>query len=350
MPNLQDIQDKIFFETKSILDSLSRIDSKEELLAKQDLLKEAADRIAFLRIFEKNEESFEQLLIKERNIAQSSSNPANYETHLQDEISEHDFEDDIIEEEVLFTNELNNMYADKEEEIVIDEEIAPVESLTEENYVQGEPIFEAATIESTTIQELESTNEHEEVDHAERIAQKEKDLEEMEDRRRKIVEFNKREEEIKLPQEAETEKGEPLELHRDTALQQAEKKFKLASIKGLKVVQQLFDDDPLEHDEVVAEKPVDSGSLLKTNIQTDFMEAERKKPEFRLDLNDKVAFTKGLFNGNEQELKGAIDRLNSFGTLDEAKHYLSEIYHERDWSKSDEYAQRLWNLVENKFM
>ena len=37
MQNLQDIQEKIFFEAKNILETLSKINSKDELLAKQDL-------------------------------------------------------------------------------------------------------------------------------------------------------------------------------------------------------------------------------------------------------------------------------------------------------------------------
>ncbi len=45
------------------------------------------------------------------------------------------------------------------------------------------------------------------------------------------------------------------------------------------------------------EKPItavkeDTGSILKTNIPTEYMEAEKQKPEFRLDLNDRMAFTK----------------------------------------------------------
>ena len=61
MQNLQDIQEKIFFESKNILDTLSKINSKEELLSKQDLFSEVADRIAFLRILEKNKDSFQQI-------------------------------------------------------------------------------------------------------------------------------------------------------------------------------------------------------------------------------------------------------------------------------------------------
>ena len=62
MQNLQDIQEKIFFESKNILDTLSKINSKDELLSKQDLFSEVADRIAFLRILEKNKDSFQQIV------------------------------------------------------------------------------------------------------------------------------------------------------------------------------------------------------------------------------------------------------------------------------------------------
>jgi hypothetical protein len=30
--------------------------------------------------------------------------------------------------------------------------------------------------------------------------------------------------------------------------------------------------------------------------------------------------------------------------------YLSEVYYDKGWEKVDEYAQRLWSLVENKFL
>ena len=62
MQTLQDIHDKIFLETKSILETLSKINSKDELLAKQDLFGELTDRIGFLRILEKNEDAFSKIL------------------------------------------------------------------------------------------------------------------------------------------------------------------------------------------------------------------------------------------------------------------------------------------------
>lgn len=339
MQNLQDIQDKIFFETKSILESLCKINSKDELLAKQDLFTEVTDRIAFLRILEKNEEQFSRILTGE-----ISNDLTLEENQIIDEATEHvdfnesAFEVDIIEEEVTFTNELNDFEAEIQTEQYAMETTAfseIVEDVKED--------YELKSNDIETEKEIPLIVEQEENDYAERVAQKEKELEEMEERRRKIVEFSRHE---NLPEDPK----ETVEEQKDSPLEQAEKKFKLANIKGLKVVQQLFDNDPLDDENEKAVPYIDEGSLLKSNVKTDFMEAEKKKPEFKLDLNDKVAFSKSLFAGNEIELKATIEKLNSFSNLEDAKNYLSDMYYQKDWSKADEYAQRLWNLVENKFL
>ena len=128
-----------------------------------------------------------------------------------------------------------------------------------------------------------------------------------------------------------------------------EKKFKLANIKGLKIAKSLFDDDHLE-DLVVHPPKQDPGSLLKNNVPTDYMEAPKPKPEFKLDLNDRIAFSQHLFDGSQSELNQVVATLNSFNSLDKAQEFLSDVYYERDWKKVDNYAQRLWSLVENRFL
>ena len=80
------------------------------------------------------------------------------------------------------------------------------------------------------------------------------------------------------------------------------------------------------------------------------MEAAKQKPEFRLDLNDRMAFTKMLFAGSQSALNDAVTQLNQCRNIDEAKEFLSDLYYARKWEKVDEYAQRLWILVENKFL
>lgn len=337
MQNLQDLQDKILFETKNILNSLSQIDTKEELLSKQDLFIEITDRIAFLRILENNKDFF---IVEENAIISNDS----FNFNRTEDIS---LNQEDIEEEVQFTNEINNI----EEEETIEEISVVSESLVEDNppandYEEIDEIYSFLNDIEVEEKEIPLVVEQEEPNYQERVLQKEKEFLESEERRRTIVEFNKED----LPQSIVTEPFE--DENQDNSL--TERKFKLANIKGLKAVQNLFDEDPLENIQQenfqMIEKPHDVGSILKTNISTDFMEAEKKKPEFKLDLNDKVAFTKLLFKGNDEELKLTIDKLNSFDNLEDAKQYLSEIYYDKDWQKVDEYAQRLWNLVENKFL
>ena len=337
MQNLQDLQDKILFETKNILNSLSQIDTKEELLSKQDLFIEITDRIAFLRILENNKDFF---IVEENAIISNDS----FNFNRTEDIS---LNQEDIEEEVQFTNEINNI----EEEETIEEISVNSENLVEDNppandYEEIDEINSFLNDNEIEEKEIPLVVEQEEPNYQERVLQKEKEFLESEERRRTIVEFNKED----LPQSIVTEPFE--DENQDNSL--TERKFKLANIKGLKAVQNLFDEDPLENIQQenfqMIEKPHDAGSILKTNISTDFMEAEKKKPEFKLDLNDKVAFTKLLFKGNDEELKLTIDKLNSFDNLEDAKQYLSEIYYDKDWQKVDEYAQRLWNLVENKFL
>lgn len=64
----------------------------------------------------------------------------------------------------------------------------------------------------------------------------------------------------------------------------------------------------------------------------------------------RIAFTKTLFDGSQTELNETINLLNSFKTLDEAKEFLSDEYYKRKWEKHEDFAQRLWSLVENKFL
>ena len=48
-------------------------------------------------------------------------------------------------------------------------------------------------------------------------------------------------------------------------------------------------------------------------------------------------------------MKYVLERLNEARNLDDAKEYLSDLYYDRDWKPVDEYAQRLWSLVESRF-
>ncbi|SHE54513.1 hypothetical protein [Chryseobacterium vrystaatense] len=498
MQNIQDLKEKIFFESKNIIDILDKINNVDELLSKQDLVDELANRISFLRLLEKNIEYFVT-----ENPAQNSQNK--YVTLNSDEV--HESNNDVTEEEAIFNNEFNEIdenegenytsasddeeekfnhqldeivenefhenivgFADgdyrqtttqdiqegnsgnavAEDEDVFNQQLKDIEE--NESFNANEKVFsfideervladakpdndedlnEDLFIAETTAEEVVFNNQLNEIDEDEdsvshetvasddlkekgaddKTADHTKEpteripsifdtetledeilieeseeqfiasnvtieqgemltdtsnvegilseikndfpLEEREDSilaevydRRKIVDIDK--------PSNETEKHPSDESFEDLDAYQQEKKIKLANIKGLKAVQTLFDDDPLER-ETPQQKPLpevkeDNGGILKTNIPTNFMEADKVKPEFRLDLNDRIAFSKMLFDGSQSDLNETVARLNGFRNLEEAKEYLSDLYYERKWSKVDEYAQRLWILVENKFL
>lgn len=325
MPQLQDIKEKMFYETKSILESISQINSADDLLANQKLFSEMSDRIAFLKILAENEHAFKSIL--------NSTEVKSFEhqnLNIPDDaslVSEDDTES-IIEEKVLFENELNNIdNHDANENHTFNSE-------SDQSFVEHK--LESDTQENSTL--IRDEKEH---DEDISLLEEKRALSEKEVHRREIVEFTAHK--TTTPEFADNSTE-----YVDSPKVQTEKKFKLSNIKGIKAVQHLFDNDPVEDEEgKIAPEPK---SLLKSNVQTDFMEAEKKKPEFRIDLNDKVAFTKILFAGNDEELQTTVAKLNSFSNLEDAKQYLSEVYYQKDWSKVDEYAQRLWNLVENKFM
>lgn len=312
---------------------------------------------------------------------------ADSEPDHENDIDEEMFNNENTEEEVIFNNQLNeidgfeNEVSDHQGDVNDFEEEEKIrdsfdtEKKNEENQEVNEiipSIFDTELLEDELL--IEENEEHFTVSGAmvengelptdtsnvegilmeikqEATAEEKQEqtiLAEINDRR-KIVDIDRPVHENEKDKPASDESFENLEAY------QQEKKIKLAHIKGLKAVQTLFDDDHLERilpEEKTnsVEKKEESGSILKTNIPTDFMEAEKKKPEFKLDLNDRIAFSKTLFGGSQSELNEVVSNLNSFRTLEEAKEYLSDLYYSKKWNKVDEYAQRLWILVENKFL
>jgi len=250
--------------------------------------------------------------------------------------------EELIEEPISETEVFNEIEAQNYHEEIV-EAVAEIEeeeeNLLEEPAEKLEPMQDSQFSFAMTRDEPTPGNSQD--DYEVRLAEKEAKLKELEENRRKIVEFSK---ENTQPRE----KSEPI-YESSTEQEQHDKKFKLANIKGLKVAKSLFDDDHLE--EVDKPAPVqNSGSLLKNNVPTDYMEAPKPKPEFKLDLNDRIAFSQYLFDGSQSELNQVVTVLNSFSSLDKAQEFLSDIYYERDWKKVDNYAQRLWTLVENRFL
>ena len=392
MQNWRESYDKVFEEIKNLLSELSKSHTYEDILMKENEINQLYQKFSFLKVsqnFEFSSTEIEPLQIIENQLTNSDSNLISVEdfeeenkvaeivveeTEIHDifddvpEVEEvHSFEEidareDLLEEQVLENDPVNEIDEVQNEE-QIDEVISEISTplnVIEDIINESEETIETQTPEEILLEEpteklepmqdsqfsfaMEKEQPIAEVsndDYEARLAEKEAKLKELEENRRKIVEFSKENTQPKENTQKVYESQTQAESH--------DKKFKLAHIKGLKIAKSLFDDDHLEEEE----KPVpvqNSGSLLKNNVPTDYMEAPKPKPEFKLDLNDRIAFSQYLFNGSQSELNQVVSILNSFNSLEKAKEFLSDIYYERDWKKVDSYAQRLWTLVENRFL
>ena len=350
MQNLQDIEDKIFFECKTILDSLSKINSKDELIQKQDLFYEISERISFLKILEKNESSFLETPTPINDFEENTSHlvSENVDVFVENE-------DLTIEEEVAFTNELNQIHDSIQE----DELLEKNNNVVEEDLLVEIPKIEESVVETSpeavvVSLNVDSSEEQEKLEFPEIVEQEiivfedEKPVENLtmsfedENLEKKINEDLTVAVEEEMPENAPVADNNWFDAKNEEEENMHEKKFKLANIKGLK---SLFDDEHLDS----LENPT-INSQARANVSTSYMEAEKIKHEFKLDLNDRLAFSKMLFGGSQSELNETVNQLNQFQDVEQAKEYLSELYYEKKWDRAEEYAQRLWTLVENKFL
>ncbi len=90
--------------------------------------------------------------------------------------------------------------------------------------------------------------------------------------------------------------------------------------------------------EVVSETKVRSlnDTIFKNNLQ--------------IGLNDRIAFVKHLFEGNQEDFNRVLSQLNSFDTEKEAKNFINKMVKpDYNWSNSEEFEQRFINLIERKF-
>lgn len=335
MQKLQETKEKLFQEIKDLIQLISEFSNEDEILNKIPLVNELNEKLVSL----KNYKEINDIISAEEFSSQNTERQV-----INFEIDTKKIEDNDVPTQI--TEEINTDLEDAAEEISVEENIVS-EKIDEEYFREREELQKelSENIEKEKEEEIfEITSDKEEIEKKEEQVR-------LHEQRIKILEIDK-------PTHEHQENLQELkeEIHEDRK-EHHERKFKLANIKGLKsTVQSLFDDDPLEKIEKTheilktqeVEKPTQS--LEKTNVSTDYMEAEKTLPDFKLDINDRLAFTKMLFEGSQVELNHVINKLNSYKTLEEAKEYLSEVYYERKWEKADEYAQRLWSLVENKFI
>lgn len=96
----------------------------------------------------------------------------------------------------------------------------------------------------------------------------------------------------------------------------------------------------------------------KTQDQ-EFGQQEQKRPKslndalnkgLAIGLNDRLAFTKHLFNGNPDDYTRVVSQLTTFNSYDEAKDFVENVVQpDYDWTGKEFYAERLLSIIEHRF-
>ncbi|WP_095072205.1 hypothetical protein [Chryseobacterium taklimakanense] len=321
-------------ECKKIISELLYTENAQDLADNKYQVDKLLEKVSFLKVMSEIPDLFSYQINDNQPVSErdevfefSTNEKSNFEEESNFEV------DNNLELDEKLTETYESVEDSDEER---ETELAEIDNTVDNPAAEEEVITPSNENEENTVENLVTEELIEEAAMSEEAYQKSAELAETEsDKFHETVETEKR----------VAEPGNSFFEESSHHPHKSEKKFKLPHIKGLKTVESLFDDNPLEHQP----KHEDSGSLVKSNVSIDFMEAERPKHEFKLDLNDRIAFSKLLFNGSQSEMNDVVAQLNSFKTLDEAKEFLSDIYYRKNWKKVDEYAQRLWQLVENKF-
>lgn len=70
----------------------------------------------------------------------------------------------------------------------------------------------------------------------------------------------------------------------------------------------------------------------------------------QIGLNDRIAFVKHLFDGNQGDYNRVISQLNTFKTEKEAKKFVNKMVKpDYNWSEKEEYENRLLEIIERRF-
>ena len=98
-------------------------------------------------------------------------------------------------------------------------------------------------------------------------------------------------------------------------------------------------------------KKSSSGKLKDTDTRKKSLNNKLVK-DLKLGLNNRIAFTKHLFDGNKDALNDSIQNINNCKNFKEAKLFIEQDVKPRydNWKGKEEYEERFFSLIENKFL
>lgn len=86
-------------------------------------------------------------------------------------------------------------------------------------------------------------------------------------------------------------------------------------------------------------------SLGQQSINTKF-----GAQSLKIGLNDRIAFVKHLFNGEQHDFERVLSQLNTFSNFEEAQNFIEQMIKEDyGWAEKEEYEERFMKIIQARF-
>lgn len=96
--------------------------------------------------------------------------------------------------------------------------------------------------------------------------------------------------------------------------------------------------------------PVDVMANLFEKVEPKKSLNDQLQKTLQIGLNDRIAFVKNLFEGNQSDFNRVVSQLNTCKTEREAKNFIDNLVKpDYDWSEKEEYETRLIEIIERRF-
>ncbi len=107
---------------------------------------------------------------------------------------------------------------------------------------------------------------------------------------------------------------------------------------------------PTLEEELEDTLPVDVMANLFEKAESKKSLNDQLQKTIQIGLNDRIAFVKHLFEGNQNDFNRVISQLNTFKTETEAKKFITKLVKpDYNWGEKEEYETRLIEIIERRF-
>ncbi|WP_340076934.1 hypothetical protein [Leptobacterium sp. I13] len=105
-------------------------------------------------------------------------------------------------------------------------------------------------------------------------------------------------------------------------------------------------------DDLLADYKIEPQFVEKEKVASKPISVQQKlKKGISIDLNDRIAFVKHLFNGSTEDFNRVVSQLNTIDNEKEALHFINDMIKPDygNWKGKETYEQRLVELIQYKF-